>query len=477
MTSVGQPRYQYRIPYDTPSVHQHWHVVLTTTSHFYFNSELRVSHWQLSDLKTYSELHWDAFISSISFEDIAVLSGVIRGLKFGDYFEKKNVEVVEVEEEEEEDEEAAAFENDKERDSFLGDLLREEGFLKEVIPRPVILVVSGYSSSEEEDEEVAESLIENEQFGKVTAKGAEKGAEKGTEKGTEKVTEKGTDEVVEKVVEKVHVEKATDISDSQRSEMEDSDSDQDLNLDLNLDVSDSEASLVSPFANLLSRFEDRISIFDPWTIVEEDLATEFAQHPEYFSIEPNQREAIFNIWCEGRHPETESPDETYPTPTLLYLKYLQEYKKDIKKSFYQQFYNQNVSEINQIDLPKKEKERLYLNFKTMLVEFNIYERTMKALKTTNVNLKKLHLEKFLGRTLMQRGIIATTDAIQRTDIPSDIQTDIQSDTKGCESHFSLWIALLNKHEIPEVIAHDCNNFIVADEKRYEAYCKFLGLHL
>ena len=462
----GTPKFQYHIPYEGEDpIHNQWYIIITTTSrHFYFNYTIKRSFWQLYDIRQqYQDLPWNHFIDSIEFDLLAVLFAKSKGLKGLDesFYYKKSVsskkgqrsskEVVPDISSEKQPEAAEVnfLENpDKElqldleveeevdveaQNEFIANLLKEEGFI-----RPVETVILGYSSSEEEEED--------------------------------KIDEKD---------EKDEIEKESQITEPTGQETNNSDSNDlspstDHNIGLDLSLSDDETndpnladipeSSKDDFINVLNQLKPKISIYEPWPMVEEELISELALFPGFYSIDDiSQRELIFDEWCSQQEtsPAPSQPEQiqTYPTPPIELYKFLQEYKRDIKLLYFQEFFNQHLEDFNDIDLSNKEKEQLYLKFKNMLSDFSKYERSAKKEKRydLNVNLKKLRLEQFLEAEINKNS---------NDKAPLDPES----------TSFDRWIAILNFHDVPKNVAESNINFIVGDDKRLECYQDMFRKH-
>lgn len=418
----GSPKFQYHIPFagENP-IHDHWHVIITSTSkHFYFNSAVKKSLWQLADIQQqYQDLPWTRFVACINFDQLAILFAKARGLKGLDeshYYREnqtreKNKESLDKEVNKDNDvkkpaqpepsnpsevehESQLELEVDFEaQNAFIADLLKEEGYIK-----PQEKVILGYSSSEEESE--------------------------GEDDGDE------------------------------GDEGDEADEGEDLSNGLDLSLpDDTSLPTKSEFFDVLNQLKPKISIYEPWSMVEEELISELALFPAFYAIDGSQRELIFDEWCaqqEDTLPNEPELAQKYPTPTIVLYKLFQEYKRDIKLLYYQQFFNQHIQEFNEIDLSNKEKEKLYAKFKTMLSDFSKFERAAKKEKLydSSVNLKKLRLQQFLSEHK---------------------EWDKKGQVEKKDHSFDTWIAILNDCNVPEHIAESNINFIVGDDKRLECY--------
>jgi hypothetical protein len=469
----GTPKFQYHIPYEGEDpIHNKWYIIITTTSrHFYYNSTINRSFWQLYDIRQqYQDLPWNHFIDAIEFDLLAVLFAKSKGLKGLDesfYYKKtvtskkdqrgskevvpeipseKQPEAIEVnflenldkelqldlEVEEEVDVEA--------QNAFIANLLQEEGFIK-----PVETVILGYSSSEEEEEE--------------------------EEEGEE---EKEIEDEIDEIEEESQIAEPTG-QDTNNIDSNDLSPSTDHNIGLDLSLSDDETndaklteipeSSKADFINVLNQLKPKISIYEPWSMVEEDLISELALFPGFYSIDDiSQRELIFDEWCSQQetspHPNQPEQIQTYPTPTIELYKFLQEYKRDIKLLYFQEFFNKHLEDFNDIDLSNKEMEQLYIKFKNMLSDFSKFEKSAKKEKgyDLNVNLKKLRLEQFLAEAEFNKNT--------REMAPSDPES----------TSFDKWIAILNVHDVPQHIAESNINFIVGDDKRLQCYQDILRKH-
>ncbi|KAK6455675.1 uncharacterized protein RJT20DRAFT_48997 [Scheffersomyces xylosifermentans] len=514
MTSkVGHPTNQYEIKYSASesSVHNgNWYLILTSKNyHFYFNKALKKSFWQLADLaESFDDLDIDEFVKAIEFDVVALLTARNVGLKgLDNYYFKKDQKVqdarkestqdavvdesrvdtkrkqegedvvvssVEEEEDKEEDEDEDE-EDDEARNQFIRNLLQEEGFLKEneqerkgkeetEPSKPSAGLVSGYSSSEDEDEDEIgdQDDVEDEKDVKEDHKHPSE-----------------SDNVIlnETRGDQLEAKSNSEDENSENSENENSGLDLDLSeeevnegIDLDLDgneVEEDNELQRQEFKRLLDRFSDRISPYDSWPLIEEELISEFVKCAEFYAIEDaNKREAIFDEWCQSKQdqevlnpsgPEEDDSPKKYPTDILQFYNFLQGFKKEIKTSFYQEFYNKHHQQINDIDLAPKVKDSNYRKFKLMIAEQSEFEKRAKKTESfpTNVNLKKFKLDEFLASRL--------------TSVPVQDKEFIRTIQESEDSDFDKWITLINRLDLAEDLVEDCINFVVGDEKRLQAY--------
>lgn len=464
MVEVGNPKYQYQIPYD-----ENWYIIITSNNHhFYFNKTNKKSYWQLHDVfQDNSEINVESFLNSINYNYISLLIGLNSGLNELKGFHQKltgrqksnkaenviaateqNVEVEEIESEKSDSE----YEVDEEaKRDFISNLLKEEGYLPEANEQ--VEEIGHQSSQEQKNVSTATGLVSGYSSDEADS----------------------DDDTSHKVEEESH---SNVLSTSPQSNISQLDSELesdngDLNQELDLSLSDDELTISNitdldkdtkrnEFLSLLDKFEERISIFDTWELVEEELIQELVKNPEFFSItEPAEREKLFTEWCKSKSENTENNDNINFSglQRLLYLKYLQNHKADIKSTFYQQFLEKNFEAISEIDLPPKQKEKIYLSFKIMINDFAKFEKKTKKSKLhdSNINLKKKKLDDFLKA--------------QFPSIDNSIYeaVDIEKIEKLDQDFFEKWLALINAFNIPLSITENVENFIVGDEKRFQSY--------
>lgn len=467
----GTPLFHYKIPYDE------WYIIVTSKGiHFYFNKTLRKSYWQLHDVfEDNPSIDKNNFINSINVEDVSILMSKVNGLKGLEGYFFKSVSHVDIEPDKQVEENESAheeveevFENNTDSESedeeqiheydhegqedFVRNLLLEEGYIKEQEPDTKGDASNGlnlgYSSSEDELED--EDAQENE------------GKESGTEKS---IHENESDDLVDK-----------DTSQDQNVELDavdenSTDDENQNNLDLDLSISDDGGSTADDFFNLLDCFKDRISIYDPWFLVEEELLSELITKPEYYSInDANEREKLFSQWCkiqQDENPESDGnaigADEPYPTATQIYYRFLQDHKKELKKLFYAEFRSEfaNEFELSFHELLPKEQENLYRQYKIMITDYAEYEKKAKRNNPSNVNLKKQKLDTFLNKC-------------KDTFLPLKVsEEEIRQIEDSAKDAFDKWAKLCNMYNIPLSVCNSVENFIVGDEKRLQSYIELL----
>lgn len=469
---VGTPVFQHKIPYGE------WYIIVTSCgSHFYFNKPVRKSYWQLFDVfQDNPHIDRDEFLSSINFEEVAILMSKVNGLKGIDgYFFKAKEGQPDVPEEEKSTtgelnqdenegvdkaanetddldiEEAQNYDTDT-RDKFIRDLLQEEGYIQEdeeeeKIPNPKpgnSGLNLGYSSDEDSSEEEENSEAHE------------------TIQHTQTDTKDGDEE---------------EGDESQQDEDDghlEHDGQNNLGLDLSLSASEDETVDKSEFFELLDAFKGRISIYDPWFLVEEELLSEFIKHPSYYSInDAAEREKLFTEWCKQQQDEDqddkstgeahEGLDEVYSTPSQAFFVFLQTYKKDVKKLFYLEFNSKFASEIENSfsELSSKERETLYRQYKIMITDYAEFEKRAKKCKDNDVNLKKVKIDQFLSNARRN---------ISVNNIPKETLLQINQSE---DDAFQKWTKICNLYSIPISIGNCVENFIVGDEKRLQSYTEML----
>lgn len=406
-----QPLFTYNIPLTL------WYIVVTDTSnHFYFNNDDKCSYWQLYDLQEQYGIDISKFVESINFDELSVLMAKSRGV---------NIQIKEEEEEEEL--------------SKLVDTKEEEIIIENVQSTPAVSspsppqqqqekpqgILTGYSSSEDDEEEEEKEEIPI-----------------------------NLDEITEKAIAQYKSQEDEQLSD---------DEDDNNSLDLSLDDNDSSNSIKQDFMNLLNQFSGKFSVYDSWDLIEEELIEEFVKYPEFLAILSKQeREKIFQKWCSQQEEEDEDGESNkdvvteentgiFPTPKIKFLEFLQDFKLDIKDSFYQSFYATNYIKINEVDLLPSIKESIFRNYKLMLNDFTKFAKNYKKQnKNSNQNVKVMKLNEFLKGKLS--GSFTINDNL---------------------SPFDNWINLLNENGISAEIAENEINFLVGDEKRLNSYIEQL----
>lgn len=422
-----QPLFTYNVPQTS------WYIVITDTSnHFYFNNNDKCSYWQLNDLNEHYGIDIDQFITSINFDELAVLIAKSRGVNI----ESQKEEVPKTKEEEKEQEEKQEEEQEEQQEEEI--IIENVQVSPTPSPEPKKEVKSqsilqGYSSSEDEDED-------------------EESANK---------DRNDIDEIAAHAI--AQHQPQQDIN--QLSDDDDDDNNNSLDLSLDEDEGTISESEKQDFMNLLNQFSNKISIYDSWDLIEEELIEEFIKFPEYLAILSKQeREKIFQKWCSRQQQQQEviydkdtmiNEQDTgiFPTPKLKFLNFLQDFKLEIKDSFYQSFYTANYEKINQFNLLlSSTKELIFRNYKLMLNDFTQFAKKFKKQnKNSNQNVKVMKLNEFLN---------------------GKITGSYKIDEKL--SYFDNWIKLLNNNDISAEIAENEINFLVGDEKRLNSYIEQLN---
>lgn len=442
-----KPLFTYKIP-DSP----HWYIVITDTSHhFYFNNHDKSSYWQLSDIQEHYKNDIDIvkrLIKSINFDELAILFAKSRGVKFEKI--EDELESIEVDHSKEEvqpkqteqqqvteEEEIVVVENIPSKVTKAKP--KEE---KQPLTKQINSIIQGYlSSDDEEDEEEEVNSKETKQESSQTI---------------------NIDELTSQAL--AQHQKSTEI------ESDDDDDNDNGSLDLSLSETEdaataSTSSAEQDFINLLNQFSNRISIYESWDLVEEELLPEFTTYPEFFAISSKlERQKLFQKWCtqqeqqqqEPKSPQTTINEGAFPTVKLNYLIFLQDFKQDIKQSFYQSFYNSHYQKLNEFNLSSQMKETIFRNYKIMLNDFTKFAKNYKKSNVgDNRNLKVMKLNEFLQNKLHSH-ITNTADSG-----PFNVDSNL--------SDLDNWINLLNHYDIPTDIAENEINFLVGDEKRLNSY--------
>lgn len=508
---TGTPVFQYKIPYEG------WYFIVTSSGlHFYFNKSKRKSYWQLYDVfEDNPGIDQNAFISCINMEDVAVLMSRVSGLKGLDgYFfkeskrnekdlqtksidvdstntrsrdeegvEEETIDKQETMESEEEEEEAVEYDKDA-KEEFIRNLLLEEGYMQEEAQKkdeetPGGLNL-GYSSSED-DSEAEENLdFKNDQDDDNEEEIRHNDVHDDKHKNTNEdhnETDAYQDQYEEKDYEAHSQEQNEEKDDGEQSEenhdersihdADDSDDETENNLGLDLSLSEDEIDTTKDFLQLLDSYSDRISVYDPWFLIEEELLPELITKPEYYSIDDSsERERIFNQWCKIQQDEAQETiadasvqqSEVYPTITQVYFRYLQNHKKELKKYFYSEFSTKFSNEIDITfgEVLPKERESFYRQYKIMITDYAEYEKKMKKSGLNDANLKKLQLIAFLNKN--------------RNSLPNNAKReDVLQVENSTEDAFSKWAKICNLYNIPTSIGNNVKNFIVGDEKRLQSY--------
>lgn len=513
---TGTPVFQYKIPYEE------WYFIVTSSGlHFYFNKSKKKSYWQLYDIfQDNPGIDQNEFINCINMEDVALLMSRVNGLKGLDgYFfkgpkihskdlkakltdvestndqgnDEEGTEEAIIDKEDtrdSDDEEEEAMEYDKdEKDEFIRNLLLEEGYIKEETELAMAVEKEekapdgldlGYSSSEEDSEEEENQDIENGQDDDEEEEANNKDDNnKNRDDNENHNVEKDNASLIEANDKDEYREEEGNAGQNEENHIEltihntnESDDETQNNLGLDLSLSDDERDTTQDFLQLLDCYKDRISVYDPWFLVEEELLSEFITKPEYYSIhDSSERESIFNQWCKVQQDQPQNAtaevevekSKVYPTLTQMYFKYLQNHKKELKKYFYSQFSTKFADEIDLTfgELPSKERESLYRQYKIMITDYADYEKKIKKSGLNDINLKKLRLDNFLKKNCKTISNNAESEGILQVE-------------DSTEDSFSKWAKLCNLYNIPTSIGNNVENFIVGDEKRLQSYIETLS---
>lgn len=369
-------------------INSEWWLIVAER-HYYYNVETKESQWQLPEHLDFKDLNVD---------EISVLIAKYNGLK---------IETVQSQNEEENEADVSLPSTESIEDALEGPKEDEE-----IVPVDLVQEVDepvdanagldlGYLSSEESEEDQ-----ENE-------------AE------TEVVSSNNIDDSIQ-----VESEEDVDVDDLVNNILNDEESDQDQEGE---DTSSLEQQLIEIF----DENKDKISIYDPYSITEEELISTLSRSPVFYGLSFSQRETIYNKWCT---PETK---EKFPTEKQLMMNYLFEHKKDIKTKYFVEF----KSRLSSFNVPQKEK--IFLKYKNVLNNQTDFERSYKKDKT--VNLKKLKLTEYLKPLLKKKKV------------------DISGD-----DDWEKWVSLCNNMNLPREIVENELNWIVGPTKRLECYLECLS---
>lgn len=437
MAKVGYAKFQYKIPYD-----DEWYIILTSNKyHFYFNSKQKVSYWQLSDIfQNFPSINQDEFVESIDFNELTILIARNNGLKgLDDYYSNKSDRT----------------EREKNYRSKVTEKKEEVTTQQPVAKEAEVIVDNAIESLDDEHSDLDEE--ESNEIIKLLLK--EQGLLKDEDQGEEA---KG-------IITGYSSSEYENESDTEEKNEQGEEVEEDLHLDLDTD-SDKKAD----FLKLLNRLESKISIYDPWDIVEEELIEELVKSHEYYSLDnKNEREQIFNEWCASKGAEEsneteqaveEESDLKFPTEKLKFLLFLQDHKPIIKKSSYEQFHTESYQQIGNTALNNNAKLMMYGKYKEFLEESGNEERNIKKLAKyePGVNLKKLKLQNYLKL----KGVKTNATKEEYDEILKYI-------SENRENHLKCWLHLINSLNLPQSLVEDANNFIVGDEKRLDCYLEYL----
>lgn len=434
-----KPLFTYQIP-DSP----YWYIVITDTSHhFYFNNQDKSSYWQLSDIQNHYKNGIDIqqqLIKSINFDELAILFAKSRGAQFEIIYDK--AEEIQGDVDQQQNEQKQAVEEEEEEEIVVENIpskvnTRKQEEKEQPKVKQTNSIIQGYLSSDEEEEEEDNKETDQEQ----------------------------------EASQSIHIDELTSQALAQHQKSTGIESDEDGDNDngsLDLSLSEPEnpetdtSSAEQDFINLLNQFVRRISIYESWDLVEEELLQEFTTYPEFYAISSKlERQKVFQKWCTQQEQQKSSQPDieeggVFPTVKLNYLIFLQDFKQEIKQSFYQSFYNSHYQQLNGFNLSSLIKETIFRNYKLMLNDFTEFAKKYKKLNVgDNRNLKVMKLNEFLQNKLH-----------------GDINNTVNSGSFIVDSKLSNlenWINLLNQYDIPTNIAENEINFLVGDEKRLNSY--------
>ncbi|CAI5758787.1 unnamed protein product [Candida verbasci] len=86
----------------------------------------------------------------------------------------------------------------------------------------------------------------------------------------------------------------------------------------------------SDFISFLNSHSSKISTYQPWDLIEDDLKEELAQNKQFQHLTTIEKEELYKNW-DGKRDQTLQQPNLYPSPKILYYKLLQEFKNEINK--------------------------------------------------------------------------------------------------------------------------------------------------
>lgn len=431
-----------------------WYIIVGKgANHFYFDAETGISVWQLSDTNI------DDLASKVNFDELAVLFAKANGLRLGrnEHLGKKRKfseenklhkrKIIEDKNGDKDTEPVPSLSPDVQpqtltQDSefslpvdrgeeIAGDLSVE--VLEDTKPqetseqteqKPAGLDL-GYSSSEDEDEDGEEELGSEQEGDSIkNVSFAESEADEGVNSGLDLAFE-SEDEGP-----------GGDVDDTSKSD----------------------------FKNLLDEFTSEISIYDPWFLVEEELLPKLAQNAAFYGVKDSQREQIFDEWVAARVDAEKEQEKKnagiFPTDKLRFFQFSQEFKPEVRKLYYLEFYKKHAVEIDALSssMVSLNPGSAYRELRVTLNDYAEHEKAEKKRKTEG-NLKVAYVETYLRRML--------------DGFPRQAEKILAEATDA--NFWDSWINICNEYSLPEKVVDDANNFIVGDEKRFACYVKVLGL--
>lgn len=422
-------RFLYNVPYDS----NQWYVALTTSTHFYFNSVTKRSFWQISDL----DVDKQQFVKSINFDEIGLLTAKINGLDIEPYLKRDHKDTKPRERTSAEKIHDAREEDRREREDIGEE--REK-------------------RNEEKDVEIETSISEEEVDDKKLDSRLTGVAPIGLDLGYSSEDSEEEAELQSEAETSARPEQPASSQASGDESEPGSESESDINAGLDLSVTDE--SSPDEFYRLLDTFKSQISVYDPWFLVESELISDFATHPEFYSIDESQREKFYDIWVKEQSTKEAGK---FPTPTQLYLKFLQSHKDQLKKLFFPDFKNMFIKDNEFVaattNLSSKQVENLFRSYKLFLNDFAEYEKAQKKKQqASKINLKKKKLDDFLHHHLSSISEAVANSAA--TSVPQPLSS---------HSDFENWTSLCNAFNLPSSVCDDIVNYVVGDEKRYQSY--------
>lgn len=405
-----------------PIPHGQWFLVVTDNGrHFYYNQRTGKSYWQLSDVFDTGVVK-DEFMQCLDFDQVSILMAKARGLSIGD--QKSQVKGREGEKE---------YSEQKVGNAGTKSL-------------PQVEPADGDDSVNEINVEIPDDA-----FDAFHAKSNLEEAESPphVQQDTESLVRDFLHDEGIKTKPTLLDEYGSDLDgDSSEASGHSSDSENSLHLDLTVREL---AGDTEKFVEMLADYANKINKMDPWFLVSEDLAKDFAQDARFFSVTDDRlREHLYDEWVQRLLANTETENSPRPTQTQAFFNLLLKHKKAIKASPYLEFLL-NYPEVASPSIEPKKQENLFRQFKVMLLDQEEYEKKHKRSPNYNsaINLKKQRLEQFLRESRVVKKPVDTTSIT------------------GTE--FEKWIILCHKAEIPEKIRNSPYNFVVGDEKRWEVY--------
>lgn len=435
-----------------------WLIVVTeNAAHYYFNKDSREAVWQLAETDIVG------LESKVDFNELAILFGRANGYKLPSPKGQERDDL---------------HRTKKQRQAEITDDQSATSVVQNEDTRPT---AEESQPSEDKGSQVPQTLHVSQNLEETASTGLDLGYSSSDDESAE-------EEAAETNMMPLDADASIDADSS--------DNGVNSGLDLGLSSDEDEGSTTSanrdtgsPFLDLLEEFSDRISVFDPWSVVQEELMSEFVKRPEYFAVSDDLREEIYNKWSRlaskrqlskaeskqnssdeqliTEEHEARSTDRSeYPNATLLFYKFLQDFKKEVKELYYPEFRRRHGPELqdllSSVSLPNPED-----SYRKLRVVLNDYAKLERESKKGN------------GGKFKADGIASGTNfkvtQVRTFLANSSVPLRIGLALDGTKSHFDQWMQICNHHEIPSRIVNHPTNFILGDEKRLQCYVEYFGL--